>query len=563
LKPCSNIGKSTTKLFDAFADITNRLLTELDEEFLVELNEMVQQNQLAFLPFAKSGRAEADLLEQHADLAGALAQARERKIDSMRLRSRLHEDEERSASLNKFRVGSWGKYSSSPLVEKTSPKSQKQSSSPCASPALVAQDAGADLLFEMDEEKVHHRGSPSQCPHPTSPDLQAQDLETVMEVGTSNLDKDGWPDARGKQIAGSISTDASSLGSSFHRPQYSSSPAASRTPQSSTLASGFASQNTPWTAVRSTSGKTGLKDIMAEASVSRPSNLTLAMNAKSIEQSKGIQRMSQKERKKMQKQQFLQKDDDGEAPTISAPKSPALATSTPTSPWRPIQPIPKPDLNQPISSEVDHPMVSTKPPVRPLMKTTMTMRQTVAGTPPIDKSQSASSKQMRSVSTPTMTPFSKPAPPQIQSIRHTPAPASTSLSYTAQSSMTDILLQQQTEKTAVKEAVAKRSLQEIQQQQEFEEWFDSESRRVQEEEAQATAAATAASRDGKDRRGRGRGGHKRGSDRGGTKPVDERPKASLTSDRKGSEHRQGSELARGGAPSLRGRGRGARRAGPG
>ena len=106
-------------------------------------------------------------------------------------------------------------------------------------------------------------------------------------------------------------------------------------------------------------------------------------------------------------------------------------------------------------------------------------------------------------------------------------------------------------------------IQEIQQQQEFEEWFDSESRRVQEEEAQATAAATAASRDGKDRRGRGRGGHKRGSDRGGTKPVDERPKASLTSDRKGSEHRQGSELARGGAPSLRGRGRGARRAGPG
>jgi len=38
--------------------------------------------------------------------------------------------------------------------------------------------------------------------------------------------------------------------------------------------------------------------------------------------------------------------------------------------------------------------------------------------------------------------------------------------------MSDILLQQQTEKTAVKEAVAKRSLQEIQQQQEFEEWFD-------------------------------------------------------------------------------------------
>jgi hypothetical protein len=37
--------------------------------------------------------------------------------------------------------------------------------------------------------------------------------------------------------------------------------------------------------------------------------------------------------------------------------------------------------------------------------------------------------------------------------------------------MTDILRRQQAEKAAVKEAVAKWSLQEIQQQQEFEEWL--------------------------------------------------------------------------------------------
>jgi hypothetical protein len=461
----------------------------------------VRQNQLAFLPFAKSGRVEADLLEQHAGLAGALAQARERKIDSMRLRSRLHEDEERSASLNKFRVGSWGK-SSAATTDKTSLKSPKQSFSPGASPALVAQDAGTDLLFEMDEEKVHHRGSPRLLSDPTSPDLQAQDLENALEVETPNPDRDGWLDARGKQIPSSVSTDASGLGSSFHRPQYSSSPAASRTPQSSTLTSGFTSQNTPWNAIRLTSGKTDLKDIMAEASVSRQSNLTLAMNAKSSEHAKGIQKMSQKERKKMQKQPDFQKDEAGQLPAISASKPPALSTSTPTSPWRPIRPNPKPDLNQSVSPEVDHVTASTKPAVRPPMRTAMTMRQTVAGAPPMEKSQLTWSKQTRSVSTPMTTPVSKPASPQIQSIRHTPAPSSTSLSYTEQSSMTDILLQQQTEKTAVKEAVAKRSLQEIQQQQEFEEWFDSESRRVQ-EEAQATATAAAASGDGRGKRGRG------------------------------------------------------------
>jgi inhibitor of Bruton tyrosine kinase len=539
------------------------LLEELDEELLLELDDIVRENQLAFLPFAKSGRAEANLLEQHADLAGALARARERKIDSMRLRSRLHEDEERSASLNRFRVGSWGKSpSSTTVMDKTSPKSPNQTFSPGASPALVAEDSGADLLFEMDEEKAHHRVSPRLGLDPTSPDLQSQDLGNALEVGSPNLDRDNWREARGKQISGSVSTDASSLGSSFHRPQYSSSPAASRTPQNPTLASGSASQNPPWSTVRSTSSKTDLKDIMAEASVSRPSNLTLAMNARSSEHAKGIQKISQKERKKMQKQQPLQTEEVGQAVAISPSKPSAITTPTPTSPWRPIRPSPKTDLNQPVL-DVNQPTVSSKAPIRPPIRTTMTMRQTVAGAPSIGKSPSISSVQTRSVSTPTITPFSKPTPPQIQSIRHTPAPTSTSLSYTAQSSMTDILLQQQIEKTAVKEAVAKRSLQEIQQQQEFEEWFDSESRRVQEEEAQATAAAAAASRDGRGKRGRGRGGHKRGSGRGGTKAIADGLSVSPTSDRRGIAHKQAQGPARDSAPFIRERERGAPRAWPG
>lgn len=264
----------------------------------------------------------------------------------------------------------------------------------------------------------------------------------------------------------------------------------------------------------------------------------------------------------MQKQQALQSDEAGLSPAPCAPKPPALAASTPPSPWQRIRMDPKPDLAQRMSSAVDHITEPTNPPARPPMRTTMTMRQTVSGAPPMDKPQSASSKQPHSVSTPVMTPVSKPAHPQIQSIRHTPAPALASVSYTAQSSMTDILLQQQTEKAAVKEAVAKRSLQEIQQQQEFEEWFDNESRRMQEEEAQATAAAAAASGDGRGKRGRGRGGHRRGSGRGDIKATDERLSVSPTDSRRGSTQRHVSVPARG-EPSPRGRGRGALRAGPG
>lgn len=87
--------------------------------------------------------------------------------------------------------------------------------------------------------------------------------------------------------------------------------------------------------------------------------------------------------------------------------------------------------------------------------------------------------------------------------------------------MADILSQQQAEKYAVKEAVAKRSLQEIQQEQEFLSWWDQESKRAMEEEAQAAGRSNERGRGG----GRGRGGLGRGRERssrrgkGKEKPV--------------------------------------------
>lgn len=80
--------------------------------------------------------------------------------------------------------------------------------------------------------------------------------------------------------------------------------------------------------------------------------------------------------------------------------------------------------------------------------------------------------------------------------------------------MADILSQQQTEKDIIKEAVAKRSLQEIQQEQEFQEWWDQESRKVRLEEEEA--AATMKGGEGGGARGRGGGTRAaRGKGRGG------------------------------------------------
>ncbi|KAJ6188351.1 hypothetical protein N7519_003259 [Penicillium mononematosum] len=117
----------------------------------------------------------------------------------------------------------------------------------------------------------------------------------------------------------------------------------------------------------------------------------------------------------------------------------------------------------------------------------MTMRQTVAGTPPPNSKPVATpvQTQRRSVSgNPQPSPLSKPISPQpaIQSIRHIPRPdLSASRSPSSGSySLSTILLQQQTEKEAIREAAtAKHKMHEIQAEQEFQQWWDQESKRVQ------------------------------------------------------------------------------------
>jgi hypothetical protein len=78
--------------------------------------------------------------------------------------------------------------------------------------------------------------------------------------------------------------------------------------------------------------------------------------------------------------------------------------------------------------------------------------------------------------------------------------------------MEEILSQQLIEKTVIKDFAAKRSLQEIQQEQEFQEWWDKESARVREEEESA-AKGPSSRGERRDNAARGRGGKRRG--RGG------------------------------------------------
>jgi alpha-tubulin suppressor-like RCC1 family protein len=447
-----------------------KLIDELDEDLFPELDEVVQANQLAFLPFARSDLAEEDLLESHPELLGQIESGRQRRIDSMRLRSRLVEDEERHAAAARFRIGSLERQSSSPLTKGhlPTPAAVSPASTPGPSPAIVAHDAGDDLPFDMDDD------SPSLLPGP------AKQLPESSNVRSPSL--------RGNAVPPSASrpSDAGSFpsGRSLHLDFAEPSPAGSQRPPVSTNATvsavpikGFESGKAAWQFPARSSRSTDLKDIMAQASAGQVSNLTQAMQTGSTP-SKTNMKMSQKERKRQQ--QLLREQ---EGTSQQSPETTASAGKAASSPWQTPAKSPKPDGPSTPSTQPRRSDAARPPP-----KQNMTMRQTVAG-----------------LSVP-----SKPAAPQAQSIRHIPIASRAVSAIDAHTSMAEILAQQQTEKIAVQEAVAKRSLQEIQQEQEFQEWWDNEARRVQEEHAQASSTPAAAP----PRRGkgpRGRGGPRRGS----------------------------------------------------
>ena len=82
-----------------------RLLSDLDDDLLAELDDVVRENQLACLPFVKSGRAELLLHERHPSLAGELDEDRQRRLRDMAFRISLRDDEARFASSFKTRIG--------------------------------------------------------------------------------------------------------------------------------------------------------------------------------------------------------------------------------------------------------------------------------------------------------------------------------------------------------------------------------------------------------------------------------------------------------------------------
>lgn len=496
--------------------LENHLLDGLDQDLLLELDEVVRSNQLAQFPIVRSGRADALLHDQYPDLALDIEEERRRRVKEMAFKLAQRDEEKKLSSSYKARVGSLDDASFSPhsQQDRCRRKSAKVERNEPFSPNLRPTASHADLIFNMDDED-----SPRMTNSPMPPDMFAP------AKGRNEIDLDNMP----RLPAGWRSTQTSAASLLGRSPgldpkppfqQLAESSFAFSCPGTTPRRTSPASRPTqaPWAPPLLPSSKLDLKDIMQEATSKSALSAGLASQSDKAAGASRLQqaRMSQKERKRQQ--QLLQA---GADLAVEKDNSKAMAWETVKSaarpaPWTAASPAPKTSLKDAMQSETAQPgggspRLSPKPSL-PIGGSSAAAKRRAASpdtrfsgqgkasnVPLISSAGSSKSHEQQTPLVPHSKSYMKRAPKAEAMFG---------------SSMADIIGQQQLEQQRVKEAVAKRSLQEIQEEQAFQEWWDQESRRTQEEEARKQIRA-GKQREQREQNSGGGGGQRRGGGGGG------------------------------------------------
>jgi hypothetical protein len=489
--------------------LENHLLNELQEDLVLELDEVVRANQLNCLPFAKSGRAELELHERFPELSEDIHEERQRRLRDLAFRANLKDEDNRLSSSHRVRVGSVDDFvSASPSQDKLRRKSKAIWNAPF-SPNLRPKDSTIDLMFDMDDEESLAAGSLGSKPMLDLPVRRQESASPRMPWD------EGEPRSMPEEEPSSFPS--GTLGISVQRST--ETPLATKT----------------WSSPALPSSKLDMREIMAQTSATRTSALSMSLSAQKAKDEAVLKqntpKLSQKERKKQQQQILKQ--------TLSQSQmSFDRREEKPSSPWQVAGTGPKTSLrdllDQPTPLPPVQPVKSLAPPAAPKV---LTPRRTASpDTRFAGQARSSNDKGQFFSAGPSgpasqeRSSLSSPVVPHSRSYTTPAAKAEPSL----QLSMADIIGQQRREQEVIKEAVAKRSLQEIQEEQAFQEWWDLESRRAQEEEAaRAKNDASGAARGGKSdgnrgkssgrvRGGRGRGDTHRGRGRGRGAGVQEK-----------------------------------------
>lgn len=532
--------------------LENNLLAELDEELLIDLDEVVRSNQLARYPFARSGRAALLLHEQYPNLAQDIDEERQRRVKEMAFKASQKEDEKKLSSSLKGRFGSLEDIQpASPSLEKFKGKWAAKRNEPF-SPDLRPKAGQADLMFDMDEDEGPLE-SPSLRPKRAVGSRQKTELDQIPPLSDSfrgQRPKPSRDSALGSPPAG-LGLDSTSM---------TGQPSATPPVKS----------GSPWASAKLPTAKLDLKEIMNETPPARSalSAGLAAQQARDASAKPSQTRLSQKERKKLQHLQAEQAAGFAKELSDKTPWEKPKADSRP-SPWKAASAESK---VAPKDSRADAPQ-SAPPVTKPLVAAEASPKSIPRRTQSPDTRHSGQSRP------PAATPPVRP-PPRTSSTSTFSGDMSSkpvvphSKSYIKPAtksepiiglSMADIIDQERRTLESAKEAVAKRSLMEIQQEQAFQEWWEEESRRTQEEEARRSNREREreegkSSGGGKGRRGRS--GKPRGGGRGavasGANPgaiPGPGPVAAAVAEGEAARQRD-LDSGRGGRGNRRGRGRG-------
>ncbi|KAK6354990.1 hypothetical protein TWF696_004116 [Orbilia brochopaga] len=515
-----------------------RALDELDEDLMAELDEAVKARQLAYMPISRNGRAEAELLEKYPHLASDADNERAallQLLDSGPSPNAATTDPEPGTSPASyrqspgFRAGSYEK-------SRRRRSSKAGQEKPTVQVPKLGPAQSSELIFDMDDEDPATRLTRTPTSH--SPELPRKEYYMLNPSATKG---DVWYDCKGKQIA--------------------SADGVSNVEQKSTQSAGTTMKpndgaaRQPWSAGAGIqSNKLDLGEIMAQASKNRTSNLSLGLSSAASRELTSVDslptagfdapitaKVSQKERKRQQQQQ--QQLQSQQATSVAdAPSTPDKSIPAPKpSPWKAIRSPSNPlSLQQGLVSPTSKPAQNTSTPSRsldvpstlqsPPAASTPTKKprdaaprtpQSTAPKPPIQTPQSqVQTRRYNSsgdvIATPTKATPVRSASSTIQprSERYDDfPPIPNRADQTRSLPLAEIIQQEQIQQDIVRGKGPKQSLQEIQQEQEFMDWWEKESERYQQEEHERQLLAQGQKPSGT--RGRGRGGARgRGAARG-------------------------------------------------
>ncbi|KAI0113023.1 hypothetical protein F4814DRAFT_420344 [Daldinia grandis] len=449
--------------------LENHLLDDLDEDLLLELDEVVRDNQLARCPFVRSGRADLLLHGRNPDLAQDIGEERQRRVKEMAYKVIQKEDERKLSTSFKSRVGSLDESTSiSPMTDRSRRKSKTVRNEPFT-PELRPRDSHADLIFAMDEE-----GSPSSRT-PVSPSPQPFQSSERNELDQLSTLSSPWKNSKGKFVEDHITPNSTTQISTSRS---NLSPATLQNDPTR----GVPSTGNPWGPSSLPTSRLDLREVLAE---SRPvqSALSAELAAERREASSKAtpQKMSQKERKR-QLQQQAELATRQESQSQQPPSPWTKVGEKDDSPWQKAPLVSKASLTDVPEYSAGLPAGPLKP--KPLLTAEISSSKSIPQRTASPDTRFSGQKSNSETQVPTPATQSKPkqlTPHSKSYIKRAPRPEQE-----IGLGLADIIGEQRREQESVREAVAKRSLQEIQQEQAFQEWWDQESRRMQEEEARRT-----------------------------------------------------------------------------